>query len=46
LTAKRSQLLAGHATDIAEEVVYRVEGEIIRHAPYPQDSHAQKYRNE
>jgi phosphate transport system protein len=28
--------LADHATNIAEEVVYLVEGEIIRHAPYPQ----------
>ena len=32
----RLQLLTDHTTNIAEEVVYLVEGEIIRHAPYPQ----------
>ena len=28
--------IGDHATNIAEQVVYLVEGEIIRHAPYPQ----------
>jgi phosphate uptake regulator len=32
----RLQLLTDHTTNITEEVVCLVEGEIIRHAPYPQ----------
>jgi phosphate transport system protein len=34
LTSRLSQRLADHATNIAEEVVYLIEGEIIRHAQY------------
>ena len=37
LISRHLERLADHATNIAEEVVYLVEGEIIRHAPYPQD---------
>ena len=36
LISRHLERLADHATNIAEEVVYLVEGEIIRHAPYPQ----------
>lgn len=36
LISRHLERLADHATNISEEVVYLVEGEIIRHAPYPQ----------
>jgi phosphate transport system protein len=36
LISRHLERLGDHATNIAEEVVYLVEGEIIRHAPYPQ----------
>ena len=36
LISRHLERLADHSTNIAEEVVYLVEGEIIRHAPYPQ----------
>jgi len=36
LISRHLERLADHTTNIAEEVVYLVEGEIIRHAPYPQ----------
>ena len=36
LISRHLERLADHATNIAEQVVYLVEGEIIRHAPYPQ----------
>jgi phosphate uptake regulator len=29
--------LADHATNIAEEVIYLIEGEIVRHAQHEQD---------
>jgi phosphate transport system protein len=37
LISRHLERLADHTTNIAEQVVYLVEGEIIRHAPYPQD---------
>ncbi|MGD8963505.1 MAG: phosphate signaling complex protein PhoU [Desulfobacterales bacterium] len=37
LISRHLERLADHATNIAEQVVYLVEGEIIRHAPYPQE---------
>ena len=37
LISRHLERLADHATNIAEQVVYLVEGDIIRHAPYPQD---------
>jgi phosphate transport system protein len=37
LISRHLERLADHATNIAEEVVYLVEGEIIRHAPYSQE---------
>ena len=36
LISRHLERMADHATNIAEEVVYLVEGEIIRHAPYQQ----------
>jgi len=36
LISRHLERIADHATNIAEEVVYLVEGEIIRHAPYQQ----------
>ena len=36
LISRHLERLGDHATNIAEQVVYLVEGEIIRHAPYPQ----------
>ncbi len=41
LISRHLERLADHATNIAEEVVYLVEGEIIRHAPYPQEQKKQ-----
>ena len=37
LISRHLERLADHTTNIAEQVVYLIEGEIIRHAPYPQD---------
>jgi phosphate transport system protein len=37
LISRHLERLADHATNIAEQVVYLVEGDIIRHAPYTQD---------
>jgi phosphate transport system protein len=37
LISRHLERLADHATNIAEQVVYLVEGDIIRHAPYPQE---------
>jgi phosphate transport system protein len=37
LISRHLERLADHATNIAEQVVYLVEGEIIRHAPYTQE---------
>jgi phosphate transport system protein len=37
LISRHLERLADHTTNIAEEVIYLVEGEIIRHAPYPQE---------
>ncbi len=34
LISRHIERLADHATNIAEEVIYLIEGEIIRHAPY------------
>ena len=41
LISRHLERLVDHATNIAEEVVYLVEGEIIRHAPYPQEQKRQ-----
>jgi phosphate transport system protein len=41
LISRHLERLADHATNIAEEVVYLVEGEIIRHAPYSQEQKKQ-----
>ena len=37
LISRHLERLADHATNIAEQVVYLVEGDIIRHAPYTQE---------
>ena len=37
LISRHLERLADHATNIAEQVVYLVEGDIIRHAPYMQE---------
>lgn len=37
LISRHLERLADHATNIAEEVIYLIEGEIIRHGPYSQD---------
>ena len=37
LVSRHLERLADHATNIAEEVIYLIEGEIIRHAQYNQD---------
>ena len=37
LISRHIERLADHATNIAEEVIYLIEGEIIRHGPYSQD---------
>ena len=37
LISRHLERLADHATNIAEEVIYLIEGEIIRHAPYDQE---------
>jgi phosphate transport system protein len=37
LISRHLERLADHATNIAEEVIYLIEGEIIRHAQYDQD---------
>ncbi|MDJ0988351.1 MAG: phosphate signaling complex protein PhoU [Desulfobacterales bacterium] len=37
LISRHLERLADHTTNIAEQVVYLIEGDIIRHAPYPQD---------
>ena len=34
LISRHLERLADHATNIAEEVIYLIEGEIIRHAAY------------
>ena len=34
LISRHLERLADHATNIAEEVIYLIEGEIIRHAPH------------
>ena len=34
LISRHLERLADHATNIAEEVIYLIEGEIVRHAPY------------
>ena len=34
LISRHIERLADHATNIAEEVIYMIEGEIIRHAQY------------
>lgn len=34
LISRHIERLADHATNIAEEVIYLIEGEIVRHAPY------------
>lgn len=36
LITRHIERLADHTTNIAEEVIYLIEGEIIRHAPYDQ----------
>jgi phosphate transport system protein len=37
LVSRHIERLADHTTNIAEEVIYLIEGEIIRHAQYDQD---------
>jgi phosphate transport system protein len=37
LISRHIERLADHATNIAEEVIYLIEGEIIRHGPYSQN---------
>ena len=37
LISRHLERLADHATNIAEEVIYLIEGEIIRHAQHDQD---------
>ena len=37
LISRHIERLADHATNIAEEVIYLIEGEIVRHAQYDQD---------
>ena len=37
LISRHIERLADHATNIAEEVIYLIEGEMIRHGPYSQD---------
>ena len=34
LISRHIERLADHTTNIAEEVIYLIEGEIIRHAPF------------
>ena len=34
LISRHLERIADHATNIAEEVIYLIEGEIIRHASY------------
>ena len=34
LISRHLERLADHATNVAEEVIYLIEGEIIRHAAY------------
>ena len=34
LISRHLERLADHATNIAEEVIYLIEGEIVRHAEY------------
>jgi phosphate transport system protein len=36
LISRHIERLADHTTNIAEEVIYMIEGEIIRHAQYDQ----------
>ena len=37
LISRHIERLADHATNIAEEVIYLIEGEIVRHAQHDQD---------
>jgi phosphate transport system protein len=37
LISRHLERLADHATNIAEEVIYLIEGEIVRHAQHEQD---------
>ena len=37
LISRHLERLADHTTNIAEEVIYLVEGEIVRHAQYNQE---------
>ena len=37
LISRHLERLADHATNIAEEVIYLIEGEIVRHAAYNRD---------
>ena len=37
LISRHLERLADHATNIAEEVIYLIEGEIIRHGDYNRD---------
>jgi len=37
LISRHLERLADHTTNIAEEVIYLIEGEIVRHGPYSQD---------
>ncbi|MGD8442909.1 MAG: PhoU domain-containing protein, partial [Desulfobacterales bacterium] len=37
LISRHLERLADHATNIAEEVIYLIEGEIVRHAAYNEE---------